>query len=293
MLALSTTTPDMTGAAVAQGIANKEAAVASSRLNNPNVVNPYGTRTWQEGATAEDRPTLTQTFSPEQQALYEQSMQTKGLLGGLGTQGATALQGIIGNSLDLSGAPAAPGSAEQTRQGAYDAIMSRVNEDAGQRDQRNSNLIAAGIRPEPRLTTTRRTRFLGSTTMRVNRRSWLPVGKGSAISRWTRSAARMRLLRSLLAVRPTERDQRADERVASDESVCCTGSGAELEASPAPLFWRGAGTVRASVDRSDAGAAQEQRNDGWAILSAVPHWALQLARSSSEDDHGNQPIRPN
>ena len=140
--------PDYAAAATAQGAANKEAAIASSRLNNPNVVNPYGTQTWQEGATAEDRPTMTQTFSPEQQALYEQSMQTKGLLGGLGTQGATALQGIIGNSLDLSGAPAAPGSAEQTRQGAYDAIMSRVNEDTtGQRDQRNSDLIAAGIRP--------------------------------------------------------------------------------------------------------------------------------------------------
>ena len=140
--------PDYAAAATAQGAANKEAAIASSRLNNPNVVNPYGTQTWQEGATAEDRPTMTQTFSPEQQALYEQSMQTKGLLGGLGTQGATALQGIIGNSLDLSGAPAAPGSAEQTRQNAYDAIMSRVNEDTtGQRDQRNSDLIAAGIRP--------------------------------------------------------------------------------------------------------------------------------------------------
>lgn len=140
--------PDYAGAATAQGIANKEAAIASSRLNNPNVVNPYGTQTWQEGATAEDRPTLTQTFSPEQQALYEQSMQTKGLLGELGTQGATALKGVIGNQLDLSGAPAAPGSAEQTRQGAFDAIMSRVNEDTtGQRDQRNSELIAAGIRP--------------------------------------------------------------------------------------------------------------------------------------------------
>ena len=140
--------PDYAGAAAAQGVANKEAATASSRLNNPNVVNPYGTQSWTEGATPEDRPTMTQTFSPEQQALYEQSMTTKGLLGGLGTQGATALQGIIGNSLDLSGAPAAPGSAEQTRQGAYDAIMSRVNEDTtGQRDQRNSDLVAAGIRP--------------------------------------------------------------------------------------------------------------------------------------------------
>jgi len=141
-------TPDYAGAAAAQGIANKEAALASSRLNNPNVVNPYGTQTWQEGANPEDRPTLTQTFSPEQQALYESSMQTKGLLGELGTQGAESLKGIIGNQLDLSGAPAAPGSAEQTRQNAYDAIMSRVNEDtAGQREQRNADLIAAGIRP--------------------------------------------------------------------------------------------------------------------------------------------------
>lgn len=75
-------------------------------------------------------------------------MQTKGILGDLGTQGATALQDVIGQNLDLSGAPAAPGSAEQTRQNAYDAIMSRVNEDTtGQRDQRNSDLIAAGIRP--------------------------------------------------------------------------------------------------------------------------------------------------
>ena len=140
--------PDYAGAATAQGIANKEAAVASSRLNNPNVINPYGTQTWQEGATADDRPTLTQTFSPEQQALYDQSMQTKGLLGELGTQGATALKGVIGNQLDLSGAPAAPGSAEQTRQNTFDAMMSRVNEDtAGQREQRNADLIAAGIRP--------------------------------------------------------------------------------------------------------------------------------------------------
>lgn len=140
--------PDYAGAAAAQGVANKEAATASSRLNNPNVVNPYGTQTWTEGATAEDRPTMTQTFSPEQQALYESSMQTKGLLGDLGTQGATALKGVIGNQLDLSGAPAAPGSAEQTRKNTFDAMMSRVNEDTtGQRDQRNSELIAAGIRP--------------------------------------------------------------------------------------------------------------------------------------------------
>lgn len=140
--------PDYAGAATAQGAANKETAIASSRLNNPNVVNPYGTQTWQEGASPDDRPTLTQTLSPEQQALYEQSLQTKGLLGGLGTQGATALQGIIGRGLDLTGAPAVPRDSQATRQNVIDAMMSRVNEDTDRvRDRANSELIAAGIRP--------------------------------------------------------------------------------------------------------------------------------------------------
>jgi hypothetical protein len=90
---------------------------------------------------------MTQTFSPEQQELYNQSVQTKQLLGGLGTQGATALQGVIGKELDLSGQPAV-GGYDQTRQSVMDAMMSRTNEDyANQRDQANSELIAAGIRP--------------------------------------------------------------------------------------------------------------------------------------------------
>jgi hypothetical protein len=139
--------PDYAGAATAQGAANKDAAIASSRLNNPNVVNPLGTQTWTEGATADDRPTLTQTYSPEQQALYEQSMRSKGLLGGLGEQGATALQGVVGKELDLSGAPAAP-TAQGARTDVYDAMMTRINEGTtASRDQKNSDLIAAGIRP--------------------------------------------------------------------------------------------------------------------------------------------------
>lgn len=112
------------------------------------MVNPYGTQTWTEGATDDSRPTLTQTFSPEQQALYNQSIQTKKQLGQLGTQGATALQGVVGKQLDFSGAPAAPGNAQQTRDSVINAMMSRVNEDYGnQTDQANSDLVAAGIRP--------------------------------------------------------------------------------------------------------------------------------------------------
>lgn len=138
--------PDYAAAATAQGAANKEAAIASSRLNNPNVVSPYGTQTFTENGE-DGRPTVTQTFSPEQQALFEQSLATKQQLGELGQQGATALQGIVGKDLDLSGAPAV-GSYDDTRNRVIDAMMGRADEDyAATREKANSDLIAAGIRP--------------------------------------------------------------------------------------------------------------------------------------------------
>lgn len=140
--------PDYAGAAQAQGQANVEAAQATSRLSNPNLITPYGTQTYQEGAGPSDRPTMTQQFSPEQQALYDQSTRVKQLLGGLGEQGATSLQGVIGKNLDYSGMPAAPGDASATRDKVINAMMSRVDTDIGQqRDNMNSKLIAAGIRP--------------------------------------------------------------------------------------------------------------------------------------------------
>lgn len=138
---------DYAGAAAAQGAANKETAIASSRLNNPNTIGPYGTQTWTEGATDDARPTVTQVLSPEQQQLLDQQNNVKGLLGGLGEQGATALQGVVGKTLDISGAPEV-GGYDATRQKVIDAMMGRVNEDYGkQTDQANSDLISAGIRP--------------------------------------------------------------------------------------------------------------------------------------------------
>lgn len=138
--------PDYAGAAVAQGAANKETAIASNLLNNPNVVNPYGTQTWTGGESG-GRPTMVQRLSPTEQQKYDQEARTAGLLGGLGEQGAKSLKGVVGKKLDFSRMPAAPTSTE-ARQDAYDAIMSRVNEEtAGSKDKQNSMLIAAGIRP--------------------------------------------------------------------------------------------------------------------------------------------------
>lgn len=137
--------PDYAAAAKEQGQANLDAAIATGHINNPNVNNPYGTQTvtWQG-----DQPTLTQTFSPEQQALYEKNNQVKQLLAQLGISGAGALGDVIGKNVDLSGMPAAPGDATATRQKVIDAMMGRANEGFAQReDDTRSQLVAQGIRP--------------------------------------------------------------------------------------------------------------------------------------------------
>lgn len=213
--------PDYVGAAVAQGAANVDAAKVQGKINNPNVVNPYGTQTVQwggfnqgaydgalekyktdtaaaqaardqlnalaiqptdgtaagtaerqkqiqelssqinsyAGLTAPSRssaefqidpnsPLVTQTLSPEQQAIYNQQTTNQQGLGSLANQGIGAAQGIIGSKVDYSGAPAAPGDYNSLRSQVYDAMMARPNEDLGiKRDNTNSDLIAAGIRP--------------------------------------------------------------------------------------------------------------------------------------------------
>lgn len=95
-----------------------------------------------------NQATIRQQFSPEQQKIYDQQVKVKQLLGALGIQGSEALQGIVGRPLDFSGLPAMPGNAEGTRNKVIDAMMSRVNQDTDiAKDNTNSDLIAAGIRP--------------------------------------------------------------------------------------------------------------------------------------------------
>jgi hypothetical protein len=137
--------PDYRGAAAEQGAANVDAARAQGKLNNPNVISPYGTQTVSYQG---DQPTITQTFSPDQQRIYDQSNATKLQLSQLSGQGAEALQGVVGKGVDFSGAPAAPGDYSSLRNQTIDAMMARPKEDyARAQDQKHSDLIAAGIRP--------------------------------------------------------------------------------------------------------------------------------------------------
>jgi hypothetical protein len=201
--------PDYLGAAQQQG----QTSIELSKMQNPNVINPYGTQSVTYGGTPDkvvgnfdadaylranpdvaqeisrggqtyyrdgqtinpvksawehyenygknegrqftalptatgNMPTITQTLTPQQQKLLDLQVETQGLLGGLAKQGAGAMEGLIGKRLDLSKLPAGPGNAEATRNKVIQAMMSRVNQDtANERDNLNSNLIAAGIRP--------------------------------------------------------------------------------------------------------------------------------------------------
>ena len=138
-------TPDFKGAAQEQGTANIEAARAQGKLNNPNVYSPYGSQTVSYDG---DQPTITQSFSPEQQAIYDQGNATKLQLSQLSGQGAQALQGVVGKQVDFGGAPAAPGDYSSMRNQTIDAMMARPKEDyARATDQAQSDLVAAGIRP--------------------------------------------------------------------------------------------------------------------------------------------------
>ncbi len=136
--------PDYAGSAREQGVANIEAAKVQGKINNPNVISPYGTQivTWNG-----DQPTMTQKFSPDQQAIFDQSNQNKIGLNQLAGQGTDALKGVVGTGVDFGSIPAAPTSGG-VNQRVIDSMMGRVNEDYGKAtDDANSSLIAAGIRP--------------------------------------------------------------------------------------------------------------------------------------------------
>lgn len=140
--------PDYRGAAKEQGASNLESTIAGAKLNNPNVINPYGSQTVTYGGEGGLTPTIRQTLSPDQQAIFDKQNQSKLSLGDLSLQGTNSLKGVVGKSVDFSGAPAAPGSYDQTRKKVIDAMMGRTNEDyAQQSDQLNSDLVARGISP--------------------------------------------------------------------------------------------------------------------------------------------------
>ena len=150
--------PDYAGAAVAQGAANKETAVAQARLNNPNIYSPYGNQTVTWGtpdATGVAQPTINQTLTPEAQRALTAQQNLQANLATLGGQSyGTAFdvmskpfdyRGQVQTSLDTSGVAKMPVNAGTTGQ---EAIMSRLEPSlAKNRVSTETQLINQGLRP--------------------------------------------------------------------------------------------------------------------------------------------------
>jgi len=145
--------PDYTGAAIAQGAANVDAARASAKLSNPNIYSPYGTQLVSYDG---DVPTIRQTLTPEAQRTVEAQQRLQSNLANLGNSAYTNAFGVLSQpfsfggpqvqtSLDTSGIAKMPVNAGMTGQ---EAIMARLNPSlARQRTSTETNLINQGLRP--------------------------------------------------------------------------------------------------------------------------------------------------
>lgn len=112
--------PDYTGASVAQGAANLEAARATAKLSNPNIVGPLGSQTVTYGTgDQQDIPTVTQTLTPDAQATLESQQAVQKNLAGLGLQGIGTAQNALDHPFDpnLPGIQTGLGDAGSINQG--------------------------------------------------------------------------------------------------------------------------------------------------------------------------------
>lgn len=118
--------PDYAGAAQQQGIANKEAAIATSQLSNPNVTNPYGSQTVtykNDPTTGNPVPYVNQTLSPTSQLRFDQNNRIDTGLGNVAEQGLQYVQGTLDSPFNQSTLPSRTVNAGETGQ---DAIMRRL-----------------------------------------------------------------------------------------------------------------------------------------------------------------------
>lgn len=140
--------PDYVGAATAQGAANKDAAIATAQLSNPNVENPYGSQTvtyTTDPTTGNPIPNINQTLSSSGQTLFDQYNQINQGLGDIAQKGLGSVQSTLDQPFDWSKIAAAPVNAGTT--GQY-AIMARLQPQIQQQnDAFDQQMANQGIAP--------------------------------------------------------------------------------------------------------------------------------------------------
>lgn len=139
--------PDYAGAATAQGAANKDAAIATAQLSNPNVTNPYGSQTVSyrnDPVTGNPVPYVNQSLSEVGQQRFDQNNRIDTGLGNIAEQGLGYVKNQLDSPFDQSVLPERTLNAGQTGQ---DAIMSRLQPNLErQREQLRTQLYGQGVR---------------------------------------------------------------------------------------------------------------------------------------------------
>lgn len=145
--------------AQAQTAANKDTGLFNFALNNPNTYTPYGSQTYTyNGTDANGNPTYDQnlTFSPTQQALYDQSTANQTQQGQIA---ATALQGVnqqFNTPYDLNSAVGGMTASQADLTGDYNNQYKNLYQQQtayldpqyqNQQNQLNASLANQGILP--------------------------------------------------------------------------------------------------------------------------------------------------
>lgn len=138
--------PDYAAAATAQGAANKEAAIASAQLSNPNITNPYGSQTVEyrnDPTTGNPVPYITQSLSPTSQQRFNQNARIDTGLGNLAETGLGFVQDTLNTPFNQGDLPVSMVNAGETGQAA---IMRRLEPTLQrQREQLDTQLYNRGI----------------------------------------------------------------------------------------------------------------------------------------------------
>ena len=146
--------PNPQQTAAAQTTSNVNTAVANAYLGNTNQITPYGNLTYNQTGTqsvgGNDVPqfTATQTLSPEQQQIYDQSTHLQNRALGLAGTVANNVEGSLNNLLNYQGIPELPTDQTQLRNTAYNALTARSNQDLDrQTRQQQTQLANQGLAP--------------------------------------------------------------------------------------------------------------------------------------------------
>jgi len=122
--------PDPYTTTAAQAAANKEAAIATARLNQVNEVTPFGSSTYAPTGQTVDgiqQYQRTTTLNPEDQKLLDQERGINNQLLGIGSGQLGRIEGNFASPLDFSGAPAAPQADDAARQRVEQAMYDRID----------------------------------------------------------------------------------------------------------------------------------------------------------------------